>query len=115
MTNLSGKNLEISNIEQKISLFLKNNHVNKGVYAVNSSPMVSTLFYTNAPCDWYGTAATPIVINNGEIILKKFLINGNIFQSINNLVDINTNDTITSAKNIFKISTPIFIPSFSFS
>lgn len=40
----------------------------KGFVAVNASPMVSTLFYEDAPANWFGTPAIQLVVNNGKII-----------------------------------------------
>jgi exopolysaccharide biosynthesis protein len=46
----------------------KKNYNNKGLYVVNCSPMVSTYWSTSAPCDWFGTATIPLVINEGTVI-----------------------------------------------
>ena len=43
-------------------------YANKGLLAFNASAMVSEAFNTKAPADWFGTAAIPIILNDGQVI-----------------------------------------------
>lgn len=60
------------NIEQPYDIIQNevNNkgYQNKGLVAVNGSAMVSSLFNTSAPANWFGTSAIPYVLNDGQVI-----------------------------------------------